>query len=43
MVRNADVILVLKEGTVIEPGTHDELLARGGMHQELYRVHSEKC
>jgi ABC-type multidrug transport system fused ATPase/permease subunit len=41
-IRDADVILVLKEGTVLEQGTHDELLVRGGTYAELYRVQFEK-
>ena len=35
-VRDADVILVLDGGDVVESGTHDELLARGGRYAELY-------
>ena len=35
-IRNADQVLVLKEGEVIESGTHDELLADSGFYAELY-------
>ena len=37
-VRDADNILVFKEGIVAEQGTHEELLAFGGVYAELYRV-----
>ena len=35
-VRTADVILVVEDGRVVERGTHDQLLARGGRYAELY-------
>ncbi|TDQ46911.1 ATP-binding cassette subfamily B protein [Actinorugispora endophytica] len=37
-VREADLILVLEDGRVLERGTHDELLARGGLYTALYRT-----
>ena len=36
-IRNADCILVMRDGEIIERGTHDELLAAGGFYAELYR------
>lgn len=36
-IRNADLILVMQEGTITEHGTHDELLAKGGFYAELYQ------
>jgi ABC-type multidrug transport system fused ATPase/permease subunit len=41
-IRDADNILVLKEGIVAEQGTHEQLLAHGGIYAELYRVQFEK-
>ena len=35
-IRNADLILVLQEGDIVEQGTHDELLVKGGVYAELY-------
>jgi len=35
-IREADVILVMKDGDIIEQGTHEELLAHGGFYRNLY-------
>jgi ABC-type multidrug transport system fused ATPase/permease subunit len=37
-IRDADKIVVLKGGYVAEEGTHDELVARGGIYAELYHI-----
>ncbi|WP_230395461.1 ABC transporter ATP-binding protein [Plantactinospora alkalitolerans] len=37
-VRAADQILVIEDGSILERGTHDELLAAGGRYEELYRT-----
>ena len=35
-IKNADLILVIDEGDIVEQGGHDELLARGGFYADLY-------
>jgi ATP-binding cassette subfamily B protein len=37
-VRDADLILVLDHGRIVERGTHDELVSAGGLYAELYRT-----
>jgi len=37
-VRDADLILVLDQGRVVEQGTHDELVIRNGLYADLYRT-----
>ena len=36
-IRNADTILVMKDGNIVEQGSHDELIEKGGFYKELYR------
>jgi ATP-binding cassette subfamily B protein len=40
-VRDADAILVVSDGHVVEQGTHDELLEAGGLYSELYKTQFE--
>jgi ATP-binding cassette subfamily B multidrug efflux pump len=40
-IRNADLILVMNEGDIVEQGTHEELLERGGFYAELYNSQFE--
>ena len=35
-IRNADLILVLKDGSIVEQGNHDSLLKKNGFYAELY-------
>ena len=37
-IRNADIILVLNKGVVIEKGTHSELLSKNGLYANLHNV-----
>ena len=41
-IRDADWILFLKDGDVVEQGTHEELLAKGGAYAELYNSQFEE-
>ena len=36
-IRNADQIIVLDDGSTVQQGTHEQLLAQGGVYAELYR------
>ena len=42
-IKNADQILVMRDGNIIERGTHDELLDRGGFYAKLYESQFAKA
>ena len=41
-IRSADLILVIRDGDIVEQGTHDELLAAGGFYADLYNAQFAK-
>jgi ATP-binding cassette subfamily B protein len=40
-IRNADLILVMQDGDIVEQGTHDELIKRKGAYAALYNSQFE--
>jgi len=41
-IRHADVVLVVKDSELVEQGTHEELLAAGGLYAELYKIQTSE-
>ena len=41
-IKNSDIILVLKDGNIIETGNHEELLKKNGFYAELYKSQFEE-
>jgi ABC-type multidrug transport system fused ATPase/permease subunit len=41
-VRQADVIHVVADGRIVESGTHEKLVARGGLYSRLYDIQFKK-
>ena len=42
-IKNADLILVMQDGDIVEQGTHETLLAKGGFYAALYNSQFEKA
>ena len=42
-IKNADLILVINHGDIVEQGTHEELLAKGGFYSDLYNSQFEEA
>ena len=40
-IRNADLILVMQDGDIVESGTHTDLLAQNGVYAQLYNSQFE--
>ena len=41
-IRHADVVFVVKDSELVEQGTHEELLAAGGLYAELYKIQTSE-
>jgi len=42
-IKNADLILVMNHGDIVEQGTHEELLEKKGFYADLYNSQFEEC
>ena len=42
-IKNADLILVINHGDIVEQGTHEELLDKNGFYADLYNSQFEDC
>ena len=42
-IKNADLILVMNHGDIVEQGTHEELLAKNGFYADLYNSQFEEA
>ena len=42
-IKDADVILVMNHGDIVEQGNHEELLAKGGFYADLYNSQFENA
>lgn len=41
-IKNSDEIAVISGGSIVEQGSHEELMAKGGMYSDLYRLQFER-
>jgi|SRR5258707_9966070 len=41
-IRHADIVFVVKDSELVEQGTHEELLAAGGLYAELYKIQTSE-
>jgi ATP-binding cassette subfamily B protein len=41
-IKNADLILVMEEGNLVQCGSHEELMEKGGLYARMYKLQTEK-